>query len=197
MNLDETLRRADGRLGDIWDAIKGPMTICDHRSQIALAYLSLVLEHQESIVTLIRNHLRGSALALVRPVFELFYRTFWMTNYATPADVEKIWNDRFDFPKVATMAEDIDKIVGGSQFKNIKMMSWRDQNELAHSGGFQIRSRFTRGTLESSYPDDIMIGSVNSTMLVVLMLAVLILRTHDRISDAEPLEALIPEFQPS
>jgi hypothetical protein len=191
VTLAETLDRADRVLRDIWDAIEGPLRIEDHLSRLLISYLSLALEHQEGILTLIRNHLRGSALALVRPVFEIFCRSFWVVDHATPEDVEKIWGNEFHFPSLGEMASNIDAIVGDSTFQNIKQLSWKDQNELTHSGGFQIRSRFTRETLESSYPEDIIIGHVNATIQVALMLATLTLRKQNRIEDAGRLEVLM------
>ena len=68
MTLAETLDRADAARHQIWDAIVGPIAIVANRSQTLIAYMAIALEHQEAIVLLVRNGLRGSALALVRPV---------------------------------------------------------------------------------------------------------------------------------
>jgi hypothetical protein len=74
VTLKEQLDRADAARNSAWDAIVGPITIIDTRSQILLSYASIALEHQEAIVMLARHGLSGSAFALVRPLFEILYR---------------------------------------------------------------------------------------------------------------------------
>lgn len=72
MTLKEQLDRADDARHSAWDAIVGPITVVDSRSQVLLSCIAL--EHQEAIILLARHGLSGSALALVRPVFEILYR---------------------------------------------------------------------------------------------------------------------------
>ena len=78
MKVAETLERALSIQREIWDAIVGEFKVTDRRQPILLEYLGVALEHHEAITVLVRNDLRGSALSLVRPVFEILYRTAWV-----------------------------------------------------------------------------------------------------------------------
>jgi hypothetical protein len=84
VTLDEELDRADALRDGAWNAITGPLTVLDTRSQILLAYTNIALEHQEAIVALVRRGLRGSAVALVRPVFEILYKAAWICPAKSP-----------------------------------------------------------------------------------------------------------------
>lgn len=57
MTLNEHLDRADAATRAAWEAIEGPFTLKDTRSQLFLAYASIALEHQEAMTLLIRHGL--------------------------------------------------------------------------------------------------------------------------------------------
>src|SRR5437867_4740082 len=99
MKVAETLDRALSIQREIWDAIVGELTITDLRQPILLEYLGVALEHHEAIIVLVRNDLRGSALSLVRSVFEILYRAAWVCTCTKPEHIEKIAKDKFDFRK--------------------------------------------------------------------------------------------------
>ena len=54
----------------------------DRRLTITLAYLTLSLDHHSAIIFLMRNKHFGSALALVRVVFEAMFRAHWVLGCA-------------------------------------------------------------------------------------------------------------------
>ena len=78
MTLKEQLDRAEAATRETWDALVGPITIIDARSDLLLSYAGVALEHQEAIVLLAGHGLTGPALTLIRPVFEIFYRSAWI-----------------------------------------------------------------------------------------------------------------------
>jgi hypothetical protein len=194
MALSETLDRADFVRNEIWRAIEGPLRTETHGSQIVMGYLSLALEHHEGIAMLLRNNLRGSALVLIRPIFEILYRAFWIATCSNPQDIEKLWRNKFEFPTVGKMVSEIDTAIGDPLFHRVKTLSWNDQNEYTHSGLFQLGSRFTEGALEAFYPDDIIGAQVEATTIVPLMLAILMFEQNNRSDDAEPLRLLVGTF---
>ena len=147
MKLSELLDRADAATRETWDAIVGPVTIVDSRSQLLLAYVSVAMEHQQAIVLLARKHLYGSALALVRCVYEILYRAAWTYSCAKPHEVTRIWEGRFDFPKMGDMVAAIDATSDTNFFRRFKALSWCDQNDFTHTGRLQIHSRFTGTSL--------------------------------------------------
>ena len=194
MTLREQLDRADAARHSAWDVIAGPITIVDTRSQVLLSYASIALKHQEAIVLLARRGLSGSAFALVRPVFEIFYRAAWICACAKPKDVEGIKAGKFTFPKMGDMVASIDAKHGFDFFKNFKAYSWNEQNDFTHAGKLQIESRLTRDDLQSAYPDQMIAGQVTTATIAALMVPVLLLKTHNRTTDGEQLELVLAEL---
>ena len=169
MTLEPELDRADAARRLAWDAIVGPITIVDARSQVLLSYTSLALEHQEAIVLLARKGLPGSAFALVRPVFEIFYRAGWICACAEPKDVDRIKDGNFTFPKMGEMVAAIDANHGFDFFKNFKASSWEDHNDFVHGGRLQIGSQLTHEDLQASFPDEMIAGQVTTATIAALM----------------------------
>ena len=194
MTVAKTLDRALSIQHEIWDAIVGEFTISDRSQPILLEYLGVALEHQEAIIVLVRNDLRGSALSLVRSVFEILYRTAWVCTCAKPSDIEKILKDKFDFPQMGKMVSEIDAAISGASFKAFKKLSWEQQNEFTHTGHLQRIGRISREDLQSPYPDEGIILQVNITTLALLLVAIFVLKAIGRIAKAERLERLILTF---
>jgi hypothetical protein len=117
--LNEHLDSAEAATRAAWAAMEG-LTIKDTRSQLFLAYASIALEHQEAMTLLIRHGLRGSAVALIRPVFEIFYRAAWIHHCAKPNQIEKIKKAKFRFPEMGAMIDCIDGPWGRRSFRALR-----------------------------------------------------------------------------
>ena len=76
--LQDALERADRVRADVHELIAGDYHNTDIKTRLAAAYTSLALEHQEAITRLVRSDLHGSAMALVRVVFETLFNAHWM-----------------------------------------------------------------------------------------------------------------------
>src|SRR5258708_15299183 len=55
----------------------------DHRTVTVIGFISVLVEHQESVLLLVMHEKVGSASALVRPVVEGAYRAMWINLPAT------------------------------------------------------------------------------------------------------------------
>src|SRR5947207_2179812 len=81
----------------------------ERRLTLALAYLNLSLDHHRAIILLMRSGLFGSAMALVRLVFEAMIRSHWVAKCASDAQVEEVAeNENFKFSKMDDMASAVD-----------------------------------------------------------------------------------------
>jgi len=65
----------------------------DHRTVTTIGFISMLVEHQESVLLLVMQEKVGSAAALVRPVVEGAYRALWINLPATDEEVKK-FNER-------------------------------------------------------------------------------------------------------
>jgi hypothetical protein len=142
---------------------------------------------------LTQNQLRGSALALVRPIFEVLYNSAWILTTSTDEQAEKIKQDKFEFPGTGKMVADIDKVIPGGFFERAKKLCWSDQNQFTHSGKLLRIGRFSGHDLQASYPDQLLVLQINVSLMAVILIITMFLETHGRLQDA----ARIAEFMPS
>lgn len=137
------------RLGRLVTGFDYPI---DQKSQIFLAYHSIMAEHHSAIFLLIQNDLCGSAFALVRPVYELLYRAHWIVACASEKHIKGIFEGKDVFPKMRDLVVDIDKAYKSDDFwKTIKEAMWSPMNDYTHSGIRQIGRRFTGNEVMQNY----------------------------------------------
>ena len=70
------------------NGMKIPQLPDDKRSQLASACWHVAIDHSMAIVVLVRETLHGSALALIRPLFEAYIRRMWLM-YAATDDIDR------------------------------------------------------------------------------------------------------------
>src|SRR5271165_5719839 len=168
----------------------------ERRLTLPLAYLNLSLDHHRAIILLMRNGLHGSALALVRLVFEAMIRAHWIVKCASDAQVEKAAeDDNFKFPKMDDMAKAVDQAFSDPNepntfFQQAKTDAWRATNSYTHSGLLQLARQFTGDCLEASYPEEDLISGLNAATASVLMLGLLIALFTGQHGKADDIEKL-------
>lgn len=122
------------------------------RAQLAGGCWHVTIEHSMAVVVLVDQSLHGSALALVRPLFESYIRGMWLMHAATDAEVDAAGRD--DFPR------DINKLTreleaaGASHFTDLKSQWWKRLCSLTHTGYQQIGARLTPEGLGYGYDND-------------------------------------------
>ncbi len=146
------------------------------RTLLALAYAAITLEHQYAILTLSRNNIRGSALALLRPQVETAFRGLWAIKCATDDQLEKTGQgDDKSFPHFGEMAKILDTAYGfgaDGYFQGIAQ-GWRALCGLTHSGLEQLGRRFQEdGSVGPNYPDEQIAGLLHFSPTVTAALFV-------------------------
>jgi hypothetical protein len=134
------------------------------RQAIVAGAWHVAVEHDQAIVLLVQERLYGSALALVRVLFEAYLRGLWLLYAATDAKVEDAGRDRF--PDATTMVTDLE--AKGLSLTKVKSESWRRLCSYTHTGYQQIGARLTTSGLGSDYPDDEVIQALTWADTVVL-----------------------------
>lgn len=89
MSIAERTGEADELIRWLDEKIDGIAIPSELRFRVAGGYLDMALEHQKSIVLLVVNHLYGSALSLVRLIFEAYVRGVWLHHCASEADLKR------------------------------------------------------------------------------------------------------------
>lgn len=192
------LDRADRMNRKFWETIFDqpfPGEIVTDKLILIASYVDLALEHQSAITFLVRHHHTGSAMALVRPVYEMLYRGIWILGCATEADAEKARRDRLTWPEMGRVVKEADDAFDGDGFlTQLKKKNWKVVNSYTHSGALQTGSRFSGNELHPSYADHEQIHAVEGTLIAAGLLAVPFLKIHGRFSQAEEIERLLLEL---
>ena len=77
------------------------------KNMVLAAYVDIALEHHKAIWQLHKSGLIGSALAMVRLVWDPYLRALWINKVATAEEIEQASRDDLRFPKMSKMREDI------------------------------------------------------------------------------------------
>jgi len=149
----------------------------DLYSKSIFAYVSIVIEHHQSIIEL-TNVRQSSALCLVRPLYEAYLRATWISLLKGSSKVDKTvkklieLNGDDNFPPLKTMCEEIDvKLSELNKAENTLVFSKDLDNnkKLLHSythGGTYLVSIILNNSDKFTYED--MITILNSTTFQLL-----------------------------
>jgi hypothetical protein len=109
----------------------------------------------------------------------------WANACATPEQLRKILNGKFDFPNAGDVVKHLDKAhQTGTFFLDTHKASWKHLNSYTHTGKNQLLARMTGTDLEPSYSDYEKIFVLDATRICAAMTAILTLKAHGRIEDA-------------
>lgn len=165
-------------------------------NNLLAAYTDIALEHHESIHLLINQKFYGSAFALVRPLYDTFYRAHWVCGCATKEQVHEICNnDSFQFPKMSDMVQSIDeKYASDTFFSSIKNSSWSAMCSYTHTGLLPISRRFTGNIIKPNYSEGEILEVLNSSNVVITFIARLFFIATNHIPEVKKTEKLIIEL---
>lgn len=170
----------------------------EYKKNLLAAYTDIALEHHASICLLVNRKLYGSSFALVRPLFEIFYRAHWVCGCATGEQIQKICNnDNFKFPKMSDMVKSLDVIYasGDTFFSDIKDNSWSSLCSYTHTGLLSIGRRFTGNTISPNYRDGEILEVLNSINVIILLVARLFFLVTNQTSEVEEIEKILVELR--
>jgi uncharacterized protein DUF6988 len=159
----------------------------DNKTLVVLAYVDIALEHHQAIWLLTKSGLSGSAFAIIRLLFDVMLRAYWINGIATEQQIEKATRDDLKFPPMPQMREDIKEHYGPDKsdleepedledleqwhqfFRTINEV-WQYLNSFTHSGGLQLERRFTGNDLEPNYSDRDIAHALNLSSAALLIL---------------------------
>ena len=147
------------------------------KTRVLAGYVDIALEHHEAIWLLMERKLTGSALALVRPVFDCWIRALWINAIATEHQIEQAAHDELKFPRMQDMYDDIKPVYSESNtreeinelFQYIERL-WKVLSSYMHSGGRQLARRFTGDQVKPSYTDRELAQALNLPTLALMLL---------------------------
>lgn len=169
----------------------------DHRTVTVIGLISVLVEHQESILLLVMHENAGSASALVRPVVEGAYRAMWINLPATDDDVEKFnEKDKIDL-EFGAIADSLDKAYGmGDFFQDFKARTWKHLNSYTHGGMHQIGRRFVKHEVANNYTEGEIYEMTTTVTTIVLLAISFFLKRHGHVGSGDEIQALLKTYGP-
>jgi Family of unknown function (DUF6988) len=169
----------------------------DHRTVTVIGFVSVLIEHQESILLLLMHEHPGSASALVRPLVEGAYRALWINLPATNEEV-KTFNekDKIDL-KFGEIAAVLDRAYGtGDFFQDFKARTWKHLNSYTHGGMQQIGRRFVKHEVANNYTEEEMYEVTTTVTTIVLLAISFFLKNHGHVESGNEIQALLKTYGP-
>ena len=135
--------------------VKIPQLPNSKRLQLASACWHVTIEHSMAIVELVHATLHGSALALIRVMYEAYVRGMWLMYAATDEDIDRAGRDKFKFPRTPVIVAALDRspLFSSHHFSDLKNQSWERLCSFTHTGYQQIGARLTSQGLGYDYQD--------------------------------------------
>jgi hypothetical protein len=147
-------------------------TIRNNRDGVRLLYWSLIFEHHQGILLLLRTKHYAPAFALMRPIAEAFLRLH-LVMHGTEAQLAAIKDGAYN-TDFAGIGEQIDQMAGleepllGAFFKkHTKIL-----HGFTHGGLEQLMRRSDGPDIIANYPDDEVRDVVNFTTMFAFLTAV-------------------------
>jgi len=170
----------------------------DYRTVTVIGFISVLVEHQESVLLLIMHENAGSAAALIRPVVEGAYRAMWVNLPATDDEGKKFnEEDKIDleFGEIATA---LDKAYDmGDFFQNFKTHTWKHLNSYTHGGMHQIGRRFVKHEVANNYSEAEVYEIATTVTTIVLLAISFFLKRHGHTDSGNEVQALLETYGPA
>ncbi len=125
------------------------------RTRFAVTHFFIALQHHKSIVLLITHGCYGSAFALVRILAEAYVRGLWVSNHASPTDIENIVKEGKLKKKVGVMLNDIANNNENDKelLSVVKNQMWSEISNDVHTGTEQVLRHNTDKAIKPNFTD--------------------------------------------
>lgn len=183
------------------------------KNQVLAAYVDIALEHHRAIWLLSESELNGSALAMVRLVWDPYLRALWINKVATPEQIEQAWRDekkRSPFPNMPKMRADIKKAYFGTlavkdaetaeraelvdRFFELLDEAWTTMSSYTHSGGQQIGRRFTFHEVKPKYSEGAIAEALNLATVALLLLLQMFFVSMACYEEVKEIQTLVRQY---
>ena len=143
------------------------------RSRLAVSCFYVALEHQRAIVLLISHNLHGSAMALVRILFDTYIRGLWLFRCASADDLDYFKKEDDLKKKIEGLIKDIEECSGDDEkiLSMIKSNAWSAMCSYTHTGMSQLSRYNSSQAIEQNFKEDEIIEALNFANIFGLLSA--------------------------
>jgi hypothetical protein len=144
-----------------------------------IASVGTALEYHEAIWLVHERKLDGSAVAMIRLVFEAMFRALWLNAVASDQQVEQAAEDKLDWLRIK-VRDDIKRVYFGTPadpvraetldqlFKSIAEV-WKILHSYTHSGARQLTRRFTFDEVKPNYTEQELAQALSAPTAILLL----------------------------
>ncbi len=167
----------------------------DPKSVLLVGFLSLSLDHHESVALLIRAKNTGSAFALLRPQLEIVFRAHWVIGCAAATQINQLYQDDFfKFPQMKQMASCIDTAFASDRFfMDWKQNSWKRLNSFAHPGHTALSRRFNGRECKPNYSESEIFEALRASNAYLILMGRFFFKVFNRPTQAKEIESFLPD----
>ena len=215
--LDDLTTRGDQVRGRLYEFVQRHEYGTDTKTVVLVAYVAIALEHHKAIWILSKLGLNGSAFALLRAVFEAYWRALWINRVATSEQIEQASRDELRFPKMQKMRDEIKQAYFGTpdekeltpddlaeaqrlrglgdKFFGFLKKVWPALNSYTHSGGLQIGRRFTGDQGKANYNEGEIAEAFNLATTAVLLLLHMFFISTRHYNEVEEIHTMLRQYR--
>ena len=186
MTLLPTSTRLSDALNRVIDGRSAPSA---DRPFLSAGLHDIVHEHHRAICILASEGLFGSALSLLRPMFDGCIRGLWLRHIATDDEIDQFSKHRFD-PNPTTVLKALQKRthLGSDGLRRLYDEGWKTMSSYVHGGFHQVVGRLGNGFIGSNYPQEMVDALLKEANWIALLSAVEIAEIS---SDSALLQAVV------
>ena len=124
-------------------------------SRVAGAFFSIALEHETSVVLLLSHGCKSAAFALLRSIWEAYWRGLWAVHLADDELLNRFYTGRYD-PKAETTVSKLKKTLPEVESKAFAVLAAAQDamNSYAHGGSLQVQRWFASDAVEPTHTED-------------------------------------------
>jgi len=150
------------------DGLSCPKYSTVKRARMAGACWHVAIEHAQAVVLLMEARLHGSALALVRSMWESLVRGMWLAYAASDEAVDRAGKDKF--PNLGEQIVELEKPgrLPPGMLSEIKKEQWTRLNSYTHTGFQQIGARLVPGGVGYNYSKEELVWVLQWADMVAL-----------------------------
>jgi hypothetical protein len=181
----------------------------DTKNVVLAAYVDIALEHHKAIWLLSESGLNGSALALVRPILDAYFRALWVNKVASAEEIEQVWRDDpklklhiskmraaiqkayFQTCEPSEDAEVAERAARGFQLLEDR---WTTLSSYVHSGGLQLGRRFTADQVKPNYGEAEIVQVLDLTTRVLMMLLRVFFASMGHFQETEEIKTMRQQY---
>lgn len=143
-----------------------------NRDCLCLLHWSLIFDHHQGMLLLLRYGFHAPAFALMRPLEEAFLRLF-LAMYGTENQVKALWNGTYHTEFEVVWKQVYEKIGLEPRFDSWLKDKVKALHGFTHGGKEQLVRQASGSDIVSSYTNDEVRSLVRETMPIALLTALL------------------------